>query len=149
MLGAITMLDMYQVHGGVDLRLSTKGHPSHRRVPSDEAILRMAAQQRVRNLDPRLLVSSGSSPLPEVSKLSTGGLPTQPPSFSESLQRKPAESEDDEDSLAPEEKHSRESAAQRKQAEASAVFGERCFFTTTPHLCRQSFVLCNFCATLK
>ena len=111
----------------MDLRLSTKAHPSHRRVPSDEAILRMAAQQRVRNLDPRLLVSSGSAPLPDATKLSAGG--TIPPS--DSGKEKPEEadlpnaSDEDDDDEVSEEKRSKRSAAQKKQEEASAVFGER------------------------
>lgn len=35
-----------QVHGGVDLRLATKPSPSHRRIPSDEALMSMAAYHR-------------------------------------------------------------------------------------------------------
>ena len=33
-----------QVHGGVDLRLGNRSSPKHRRVPSEEALLKMAAQ---------------------------------------------------------------------------------------------------------
>lgn len=115
-----------QVHGGVDLRLSTKSHPSHRRVPSDEAILRMAAQQRVRNLDPRLLVGSGSSPLPEVAKLPAKPDPVQQP-LADHLQKlvESSDSEDESDAKDIKEKQSQESAAHKKQSEASAVFGER------------------------
>ena len=89
----------------------------------------MAAQQRVRNLDPRLLVSSGSAPLPEASKLSAGG--TIPPGtgnkdrlgISEAQAALSDEEEEDDQLL--EEKLSRRSAAEKKQQEASAVFGER------------------------
>lgn len=35
---------MVQVHGGVDLRLGNRSSPKHRRVPSEEALLKMAAQ---------------------------------------------------------------------------------------------------------
>ena len=35
---------MAQVHGGVDLRLGNRSSPKHRRVPSEEALLKMAAQ---------------------------------------------------------------------------------------------------------
>lgn len=35
---------MVQVHGGVDLRLGNRSSPKHRRVPSEEALLTMAAQ---------------------------------------------------------------------------------------------------------
>lgn len=116
-----------QVHGGVDLRLSTKAHPSHRRVPSDEAILRMAAQQRVRNLDPRLLVSSGSAPLPDATKLSAGGTipPSEPEKEKPEEPERPDGSDEEEDDEMLEEKRSKRSLAQKKQEEASAVFGER------------------------
>lgn len=112
----------------MDLRLSTKAHPSHRRVPSDEAILRMAAQQRVRNLDPRLLVSSGSAPLPEANHLSAGG--TVPVTNTAGKENGDAigqtiATDDEEDEEPLEEKLSRQSAAEKKQQEASAVFGER------------------------
>ena len=33
-----------QIHGGVDLRLGNRSSPKHRRVPSEEALLKMAAQ---------------------------------------------------------------------------------------------------------
>ena len=87
----------------------------------------MAAQQRVRNLDPRLLVSSGSAPLPDATRLSAGG--TIPPSDcgKEKLEEAdlPNGSDEDDDDEALEEKRSKRSAAQKKQEEASAVFGER------------------------
>ena len=35
-----------QVHGGVDLRLANKPMSVHRRIPSDEALMRMAAYHR-------------------------------------------------------------------------------------------------------
>lgn len=35
-----------QVHGGVDLRLVSKPMSVHRRIPSDEALMRMAAYHR-------------------------------------------------------------------------------------------------------
>lgn len=47
------------MHGGVDLRLAARAAPSHRRVPSDEALLRMAAQHRAALPPPR-----ASVPLP-------------------------------------------------------------------------------------
>ena len=124
----------------MDLRLSTKAHPSHRRVPSDEAILRMAAQQRVRNLDPRLLVSSGSAPLPLANKLSAGGT-IAPLDASAGKDRgkggtgnEVAVLSDEEEEEGLEEKLSRESAAEKKREEANAVFGERydfCLYKTS------------------
>ena len=136
------MSELLQVHGGVDLRLNTKAHPAHRRVPSDEAILRMAAQQRVRNLDPRLL-QTGSGPLPDsATTLRTSHStpnPTAPaPSAEaaapppqpdvapqESMRAQVMESEGEDAKPMEEREPPGESAAERKQAEASAVFGER------------------------
>ena len=125
------------MHGGVDLRLNTKAHPSHRRVPSDEAILRMAAQQRVRNLDPRLL-QTGSGPLPDSATPLRTSHSTPNPSIEaatpppqpdvapqEAMEAKVMESEGKEAKPMEEREPPGESAAERKQAEASAVFGER------------------------
>jgi hypothetical protein len=121
------------VHGGVDLRLTTKTHPSHRRVPSDEAILRMAAQQRVRNLDPRLLISTASAPLPDMTAPLPSAAPTPatvvtpplPDSVPQLEQPPPPAAESEEAKPIVERIPTGESAADRKQAEASAVFGER------------------------
>lgn len=135
-----------QVHGGVDLRLNTKANPSHRRVPSDEAILRMAAQQRVRNLDPRLLVSSGSAPLPEAVKASAGGTipPVESGKEAALTSDQPDASEDDEDDAVLTKKLSERSAEQKKQEEASAVFGERQGFPAhlTPNTLYSIHLLC-------
>ncbi|KAK9837506.1 hypothetical protein WJX81_007387 [Elliptochloris bilobata] len=51
-----------QVHGGVDLRLAVRSVPSHRRVPSDEALLRMAAQHRAPLPPPRASVPPSNPP---------------------------------------------------------------------------------------
>jgi len=53
-----------QVHGGVDLRLSSRAAPAHRRVPSDEALLRMAAQHRAPLPPPRASVPLPALPAP-------------------------------------------------------------------------------------
>lgn len=44
MLLPVADCHVVQVHGGVDLRLGNRSSPKHRRVPSEEALLKMAAQ---------------------------------------------------------------------------------------------------------
>ena len=97
----------------MDLRLSTKAHASHRRVPSDEAILRMAAQQKIRPLDPRELVPAGSAPLPD---------PEQPPAPGTNGA---AGGDDGGSAGAGAQPLTPDAAVAKRQAEASAVFGER------------------------
>lgn len=123
----------------MDLRLNTKTHASHRRVPSDEAILRMAAQQRVRNLDPRLLQTASAplpealTPLPPAAPIPTPATEAEPPEPDSVPQdptgaragAAPLPGEVEEAKPMAEREPPGESAAERKQAEASAVFGER------------------------
>ena len=108
----------------MDLRLSTKAHASHRRVPSDEAILRMAAQQKIRPMDPRDIVSAGSAPLPDAEQ------PPQP-GTNEAAAGNEAPSGAVAQPLTP------DAAVAKRQAEARAVFGERWA------ACRPPSMLCD------
>ena len=96
----------------MDLRLSTKAHASHRRVPSDEAILRMAAQQKIRPMDPRDIVSAGSAPLPDAEQ--------PPPPGTDG-----AACGDEVTAGAVAQPLTPDAAVAKRQAEARAVFGER------------------------
>ena len=49
-----------QVHGGINLRLDSRSSPKHRRVPSSEALRRMAQQHNSAIANPAIF-----SPIPE------------------------------------------------------------------------------------
>lgn len=53
-----------QVHGGVDLRLVSKPMSVHRRIPSDEALMRMAAHHRAPVPKLPTVTSPPTSPTP-------------------------------------------------------------------------------------
>ena len=53
-----------QVHGGVDLRLNSKPSSVHRRIPSDEALMRMAAHHRAAVPRMPTVMSPPTSPNP-------------------------------------------------------------------------------------
>ncbi len=54
--GCVTL----QVHGGINLRLDSRSSPKHRRVPSSEALRRMAQQHNSAIANPAIF-----SPIPE------------------------------------------------------------------------------------
>lgn len=125
---------LVQVHGGVDLRLTTKSHASHRRVPSDEALLRMAAHHKVSVPDPKKIILSStlSAPLTQSYNLAhhrsivNGGESSKlrTPNLENGLagsEGKEEKGEKEKVSQIP----SGDSVNIQKQAEANAVFGER------------------------
>lgn len=147
-----------QVHGGVDLRLNTKALATHRRVPSDEALLRMAAHHKVPVPSPKP-APSGASP-----SNSAAPAPVEPPSAQatnlsiaeralqpgiaklggQEIETKPGVGGEAQRGSQVQSIPSGESVNIQKQAEANAVFGERCPFPL-PHATRNHLTLSHCC----